>query len=59
MMNWKGCGRKWLWSNLRFYPGICPEGLRKTTEKFDQDSQSLRRDLNPGPPKYKALTTRP
>jgi hypothetical protein len=31
--NWKGCGRKQSWSNLRYYPGICLEGLRKTTNK--------------------------
>jgi hypothetical protein len=31
MMNWKGCGRK-QWSNLRYYPGISLEGLRKTTK---------------------------
>jgi hypothetical protein len=31
MMNWKGCGRKRSCSNLRYYPGICLEGLRKTT----------------------------
>jgi hypothetical protein len=29
-MNWKGCGRKWLWPNLRYYPGIFLEALRKT-----------------------------
>jgi len=32
MMNWKGCERKWSWPNLRYYPGICLEGLRKTTK---------------------------
>jgi hypothetical protein len=30
MMNWKGCGRKWLWPNLRYYPSVCLEELRKT-----------------------------
>jgi hypothetical protein len=30
MINWEGCGRKWPWPNLRYYPGICLEGLRKT-----------------------------
>jgi hypothetical protein len=49
-MNWKGCGRKWLWPNLRYYPGICLEELRKTTKNLSQDSQSLGRGLNPGPP---------
>jgi hypothetical protein len=32
-MNWQGCGRKWPWTNLRFYSGIFPEWLRKTTKK--------------------------
>jgi hypothetical protein len=32
MKNWKGFGRKWSWPNLRYYPGIHLEGLRKTTE---------------------------
>jgi hypothetical protein len=31
MMNWKGCGRKQPWPNLRYYASICMEGLRKTT----------------------------
>jgi Leucine-rich repeat (LRR) protein len=31
-MNCNGCGRKQLWFNLRYYPSICLEGLRKTTE---------------------------
>jgi hypothetical protein len=32
IMNRKGCGRKKLWPNLRHYPRICLEGLRKTTD---------------------------
>jgi hypothetical protein len=31
-MNWKGYGRKQSWPNLRYYPGICLEGLTKTTK---------------------------
>jgi hypothetical protein len=31
-MNSRGCGRKRSFPNLRFYPGICLEGLRKTTK---------------------------
>jgi hypothetical protein len=60
-MNWKGCGRKQLWPNLRYYPGICLEGLRKIMENLNQDSQSMGRDLNSGPPEHKAgmLTTQP
>jgi hypothetical protein len=29
MMNWKDCGRKRSWPNLRHYTGICLEGLRQ------------------------------
>jgi hypothetical protein len=52
MINWKGCGRKRSWPNLRYYPGICPERLRKTTEILSNDSQSPSSDLNLGPPEY-------
>jgi hypothetical protein len=31
MVNWKIFGRKRSWSNLRHYPSIRLEGLRKTT----------------------------
>jgi hypothetical protein len=60
-MNWKGCGRKRSCPDLRYYPVICLEGLRKTTKNLSQDRRSLGRDLNPGPPEYEAgvLTTRP
>jgi hypothetical protein len=54
MLNWKGFGRKWSWPNLRSNPGICIEGLRKTTKNLSQDSWSPGRDLNTGPPKYEA-----
>jgi hypothetical protein len=60
-MNWKGCGRKWLWSNVRHCPEICVVGLRTTTENLSHDSWSLGHELNPGPPEFKAgvLTTQP
>jgi hypothetical protein len=60
-MNGKGCGKKQLWPNLRSYPGIYLEGLRKTMKTLSQDSQFPGRDLNPGPPEYEAgvLTTHP
>jgi hypothetical protein len=29
MINWEVRGRKWLWPNLRYYPCILLEGLRK------------------------------
>jgi hypothetical protein len=61
IMNPKGCGRKWSWPNLRYYPAICLEGLRKTTKKLSQDWQFPGWDLNPGPPEHEtgALTARP
>jgi hypothetical protein len=34
LMNWEGFGKKWPWSNLRSFPGICLEGLRKTTKNL-------------------------
>jgi hypothetical protein len=54
MMNWKGFERKRSWPNLRYYPNICLEGLRKTTKIPSQDSRFPGRDLNPGPPEYEA-----
>jgi hypothetical protein len=61
MMNWEGCGRKRSCTDLRHYPGICVEGLRKTTKILGQDNLSPGRNLNLGRPEYKAgmLTTRP
>jgi hypothetical protein len=52
-MNWKGCGSKRSWPNLRHYPG-CLEGLRKITKNLRQDSQFPGRDVKPGPPDYEA-----
>jgi hypothetical protein len=48
----EGCERKWLWPNLRYYPGICLKGLRKTMKPLDQDSHSPGRHLNPRPPQH-------
>jgi hypothetical protein len=42
------------WPNLRYYIGICLEGLRNAKKNISQDSQSLDWDLNLGPPKYEA-----
>jgi hypothetical protein len=61
MINWKECERKRLLPNLRHYPCIWLEGLRKTTKILSQDIRSSLRDLNQGPPEYEAgvLTTQP
>jgi hypothetical protein len=50
---------KWSWPNLRYYPGICLEGLSKMMRNISQDSRSPERDLNSGSPEYEArvLTT--
>jgi hypothetical protein len=38
-MNWKGYGKKQVWPDFRYYPGICLEELRKIIINFSQDSQ--------------------
>jgi hypothetical protein len=44
-----------LWSDLRYYPGHCLEGLGKTTNTKDsQDSRCRGRDSSRRPPEYKA-----
>jgi hypothetical protein len=54
MTNRKGCGRKRLWPNLRYYPGIFVDGLKKTMKNLSQNSWSPGRDLNLGPLEYEA-----
>jgi hypothetical protein len=58
MMNWKGFGRKWSWPNVKILSRHSPG---ETEENHNQDSWSLGRDLNSGPPEYEAgvLTIRP
>jgi hypothetical protein len=55
-----GCVWKWLWPDLKCYPDIFLERLRKAIENLRQDSRSLGQCLNPGPPEYEAgvLTTK-
>jgi hypothetical protein len=59
MMNWKGCGRKWSWPNVRCCTGICLEGLKKKTKTLNQNSWYSGRDLNLGPPEYEAWVNYP
>jgi hypothetical protein len=58
MVGWiitgKGCWRKQPWPDLKYHPGICLQGLRKTIKNQSQDSQYQAQDLNTKPPKYKA-----
>jgi hypothetical protein len=49
-MNLKGCGRKWLWSNLKCYHGTCLEGLRTITTS---DSRSFGPRYEPGSSKIR------
>jgi hypothetical protein len=47
-MNWKGCGRKRLWLDLRY--NICLEVLGRTTKNLSQNSGCSGRDTNLAPP---------
>lgn len=47
------CVLERMWPNLRCYPGICLQALRKTIK--NQKSQSLNSDLNLPSPKYKGV----
>jgi hypothetical protein len=39
IVNWKGCGGKRSWLNLRYSPGICLLGLKKSTKYISKYSQ--------------------
>jgi hypothetical protein len=54
MMKWKGCGTKQSWSNLRYNPGICLEGPRKTT-KTSVRIAGLRAERETLAPIYKSM----
>jgi hypothetical protein len=60
-VSWKIYESKRSWPNLRYYPGICVEGLRKAIKILSQHSGSPDRDLSVGPPEYVAgiVTTWP
>jgi hypothetical protein len=48
-------------AQFKALPGICLNGVTKTTETPSDDSRSSDRDLNAGHPEYEAgvLTTKP
>jgi hypothetical protein len=46
------------WPNSRYCLRICLEGLRNIMKNLSQDSISHNSYLNPGPPKYRVLTTK-
>jgi hypothetical protein len=52
MLKWKGFGRKRSWPNEKYYLRIRLGVLRKTAKPVIQDSQSLSRDSDPGPPEH-------
>jgi hypothetical protein len=41
---------------LRYFPGICLEGIIKTTDNLKPDARSPSRDLNLGLPEYEVRT---
>jgi hypothetical protein len=58
MINWKGYGGKRPLPNLRYYPGICLEGLRKTMKCLNHNCLSPGRYFNPEvPPRTKQSAT--
>ena len=54
IMNWKGCGRKRLWSDLRQCTGIFVKGLRDLTENLGEGSRCVSRKRKEAPPKYRS-----
>jgi hypothetical protein len=56
-MNRKRYGRKRLWPNLRYHPGIFLEGSKKTTKNLSQDSRSPGKDLNTELPENERMLT--
>jgi hypothetical protein len=53
IITWKICKWKRSWPNLRKYPCICLEGMRKITKNLSQNSQYLGQDSNRMPLEYK------
>jgi hypothetical protein len=57
IMNWKGCGRKWSWHNLSYYPAFPWRDLGKPRDTC-QDSSCHVRDSNWLSPHYKCYGLR-
>jgi hypothetical protein len=49
----EGTWNKVAMAYLRYFPIICLDGMRKTTESLSQDSWYPGQDLNQASPKYK------
>ena len=52
--NLKGFNRKWPWPILRYWPGSCLKGLRKTTKNLNETSRFSGQDLKAQIPDYKS-----
>jgi hypothetical protein len=52
MMNWKGFGMKRSWPNFMVLSWHLLGGTKENHKNLIQDSWSVGRDMNPGPPKY-------
>jgi hypothetical protein len=52
-MNWKECGRKRSWPNLRYCPGDWREWLGKTVKHLNQDNRCSGQDLGRNVEDYK------
>jgi hypothetical protein len=54
MKNWESFGRKQWWTVFKVLTRHSPEETGNPTKNVSQDSLSLGRDFNPGPPEYEA-----
>jgi hypothetical protein len=59
IMNQKGCGRKWLWINLRYYLRICLERQKKTMKTSVRIAGVLAWDSVWTPPEFKSKVLSP
>lgn len=48
LSDWKGCRMKRPWPDVRYYPGMCLDGLRKNTKILSHDSRSPGQYLDSG-----------
>jgi len=53
-MNGNGCGRKWLWPNMRYYPDSCMDGQNQISKTLTCDRLFLALDFKSSHPEYEA-----
>lgn len=53
-MNGNGCGRKWLWPNISYYPDIRIDGLNQISKTLTCDRLFLARYFKSSPSEYEA-----